>query len=419
MRDRLFIRLDHNTSVEAAWLRTGEVAGQSYDESPGKTQEPAQGSLEQAALESAGCRIIVLVPGVDVLLTSAVVPSRNRQRIMSVIPYMLEEQLANDVDELHFAIGQRDTDGRVCTAIVEQRCMDEWLKRLRDAGIEPDIIVTETQALPLATEGWTLLKESDVTLIRTGKQNGFSLDSANLEMVLPMVLTENQDNMPSQIRWIECNTESVNVPMDFPEFNVEVNAEAYERTALELFAEHFNENEAINLLQGTYSRREQLGRLWRPWRPAVAMLVLLMVLHAGVTISDYLSLSHERQMLAERIDKIYLDTFPDARKVVNPRAQMEERLKSLRGGTTRVSGGFLDLLAGSGNSLNQTAGLELQRVSYRDGQLDLAIVIQDLQGLDQLKQRLASQSGYSVEIQSATARGNSVEARLQLKSTGS
>ena len=95
---------------------------------------------------------------------------------------------------------------------------------------------------------------------------------------------------------------------------------------------------------------------------------------------------------------------------------MEEGLRSLRGDTTRVSGGFLDLLAGSGESLSQTDGLELQRISYRDGQLDLAIIIRDLQGLDQLKQRLSSQSGYAVEIQSATARGSSVEARLQLKS---
>jgi len=419
MRERLFIRLYHNSSVEAAWLRAGEVAGQPSVESSGKIQEPAQGSLEQAALEAAGCRVIVLVPGVDVLLTSAVVPSRNRQRIMSAVPYLLEEQLANDVDELHFAIGRRDPDGRVSTAIVERQRMDDWLMRLRDAGIEPDLIITESLALPLELESWTLLKDADVTHIRTGKQSGFSVDNANLETMLPIALTESQQNMPRQIRWIECDTESVPVPLDLSEYDIEVNAEAYESTALELFAEQFNENDAINLLQATYNRREQLGKLWRPWRPAIAMFVLLMVLHGGVTISNYISLRNERQMLADRIDKIYLDTFPDARKIVNPRAQMEERLKSLRGGTTRVSGGFLNLLAGSGDSLQQTAGLELQRVSYRDGQLDLAIVIRDLQGLDQLKQRLSAQSGFSVEIQSATARGNSVEARLQLKSTGS
>ena len=107
MREYLFIRLDHNPSVEAAWVRVSESSVKADSLLNEKTLEPAQGSLEQAALEAAGCRVIVLVPGVDVVLTSAVVPSRNRQRIMSAIPYMLEDQLAEDVDSLHFAIGRR------------------------------------------------------------------------------------------------------------------------------------------------------------------------------------------------------------------------------------------------------------------------------------------------------------------------
>jgi general secretion pathway protein L len=360
-----------------------------------------------------------LKPGVDVLFTSATVPSRNRQRIMSAIPYMLEEQLANDVDELHFAIGRRDTEGRVNTAVVDRHRMDDWLNRLHEAGIEPDMVVAESLLVPLEPDSWTLLKDHAVTLVRTGRQSAFSLDSANLEMLLPMVLAENQEHMPASIRWIECNSDSTITPVDISQFTVAVNVEAYERTALEFFVEHFDEADTINLLQGTYSRREQLGKLWRPWRPAAAMLVILLLLHGGLTIGDYLSLRNERQTLETHIDKIYLDTFPDARRVVNARAQMEERLQSLRGGTTRVTGGFLDLLAGSGPALGQTDGLELQRVSYRDGQLDLAIVIRDLQSLDRLKQHLAKQSGYVVEIQSATARGNSVEARLQLKSSES
>jgi len=279
--------------------------------------------------------------------------------------------------------------------------------------------VAESLLVPLEPEGWTLLKDHAVTLVRTGRQSAFSLDTANLGTLLPMVMAEHQDHIPVSIRWIECNTDTTTTPVDISQFGVAVNAEAYEKTALEFFAEHFSEADMINLLQGAYSRREQLGKLWRPWRPAAAMLGMLILLHGGLTIGDYLSLRKERQMLAAHIEKIYLDTFPDARRVVDARAQMEDRLQSLRGGTTRVAGGFLDLLASSGPALGQTDGLELQRVSYRDGQLDLAIVIRDLQSLDRLKQRLSEQSGYNVEIQSATARGNSVEARLQLKSNAS
>ena len=408
MRDRLFIQLDPNPAVDAVWLRVGKVAGEA--------REPAQGSLEQAALEAAGCRVIALVPGVDVLLTSTVVPSRNRQRIMSAVPFLLEEQFANDIDELHFAIGQRESDGRVSVAVVDRIRMDGWLARLRGVGIEPDMIVCESLSLPLEPESWALLKKPDITLVRTGRQSGFVVDTANLETMLHKVLTETQDNRPKQIKWVECNTEDAISVQDLSEFGIEVKAEPYDKTALEFFAEHFSEGETINLVQGNYSRREQLGKLLRPWRPAVAMLVLSVILYGGVAISDYMRLRKESEMLTVHIEKIYLDTFPDAKKVVDPRVQMEKRLEALHSGSAKMAGGFLDLFAGCGDALKQTDGLQLQRVSFRDGLLDLAIVIPDLQGLDQLKQRLSSQSGFAVEIQSATARGNSVEARLQLKS---
>src|SRR3972149_1503344 len=192
MRDRLFIQLDPNPAVDAVWLRVGKVAGEA--------REPAQGSLEQAALEAAGCRVIALVPGVDVLLTSTVAPSRNRQRIMSAVPFLLEEQFANDIDELHFAIGQRESDGRVSVAVVDRIRMDGWLARLRGGGIGPDMIVCESLSLPLEPESWALLKEPDVTLVRTGRQSGFVVDTANLEKMLHKVLPETQDKRPKQIK---------------------------------------------------------------------------------------------------------------------------------------------------------------------------------------------------------------------------
>ncbi len=54
-------------------------------------------------------------------------------------------------------------------------------------------------------------------------------------------------------------------------------------------------------------------------------------------------------------------------------------------------------------------------MSYKDGELNVALTISDLQRLEQLKNQLDSQSGLQVEIQSASARNNRVEARLHIK----
>ena len=63
----------------------------------------------------------------------------------------------------------------------------------------------------------------------------------------------------------------------------------------------------------------------------------------------------------------------------------------------------------------ETTGLSLQRLSYKEGELSLSLMIGDLQRLEQLKSRLTSTGHLSIEIQSANTRDNQVEARLQIK----
>jgi hypothetical protein len=58
-------------------------------------------------------------------------------------------------------------------------------------------------------------------------------------------------------------------------------------------------------------------------------------------------------------------------------------------------------------------------VNYHDNKLDLALVISDLQALDGLKQQLTKGTGLVVDIQSASALTDRVEARLQLARQGS
>ncbi|NIV38091.1 MAG: hypothetical protein GWN58_54360, partial [Anaerolineae bacterium] len=86
---------------------------------------------------------------------------------------------------------------------------------------------------------------------------------------------------------------------------------------------------SINLLQGDFSRKEQLGRLWRPWRATAALLGFWLLLQGGMAIGNYLSLSAREEQLYTAIEQTYRETFPEARNVVNPRVQMERQLAAL------------------------------------------------------------------------------------------
>ncbi len=414
MQSKLYIRLKSDSAPAVQTLLVAE------DGTHAASQET---TLNELAALANGCRVIVIVPTTELSVMSAAVPSRNRQRILSAVPYILEDQLASDVDQLHFVIDSPDAAGQVATVVVEHQKMVQWLELLRTHGVEPHMIVADLCCLPVSeTPQWTLLLEDNSALLSTGHNRGFAVDRDNLMLMLRSALQacEQAAAAPEQLRLVS-STESADdlaLAAQLSEFDLVVSRDDEAVDALALFAQELDEKRTLNLLQGQYSRRDQLGKLLRPWRAAAAMLVALILFSGGMTVLDYFELRGEQAALKKHIEQTYLASCPGAKRIVNAKAQMMQCLKKLRGGGSSSDDGLLVMLSSVGDALKAAGGLQLQRISYRNGQLDMALAIADIQVLDQLKQRMIKDAGLQVEILSATSRDNRVEARLQLKGKG-
>jgi general secretion pathway protein L len=398
VRETLFIRL--GTTDQVSWLSESE---------PTVVRE---GMLAEVAAAVDGKQVTVMVPGTDVILTKVAVPTRNRSRMAAAVPYLLEEQLAADVDESHFALGNKDAEGQVAVAVVSQACMDDWLRRLSEVGVQADQIIPEILLLPYTPDAWTLLIEHDSTNLRNEFQGGVGMDSINTAFILRRVMAENEVKPTRLNVWMARDAAETTL---FPEdLGVDVRIETLNVPPLVFLARHAHEEGVIDLLQGPYSRREQLGKLWRPWRPAAAIIAVWLIMQFGIKFYEHHELQTQASKLHDEISRIYLNTFPDAKRVVDARVQMEQHLKKLRGGTGSV-GEFLKLLSQMSGPTADLGGVEIDRISYKEGELNVALMISDLQRLEQLKDRLSSETQMAVDIQSATARSNRVEAHLQIK----
>lgn len=417
MQSKFYIRL--TTDSDVTGLRTLRVADD--DTQPISTET----ALTDLAEASSGCRIIVIVPSMELILMSATVPSRNRQRILSAVPYLLEEQLASDVEQLHFVIGTPDAAGQLATAVVEHQKMKQWLAFLRLYGVEPHMLVADLCCLPVSeVSQWSLLLEGETALVSTGQNQGFAADIDNLVLMLRSALQarEKGAGAPEQLRLINGNANAdgeLALIEPLSEFDLIVSREKEVPDMLAFLAQGLDDKQALNLLQGPYSRRDQMGKLLRPWRASAAMLVVLLLFSGGGTVADYIDLGKQQIALKKHIEQTYLAACPGAKRIVNPRAQMEQCLKKMRGGGATEDAGLLVMLSSVGAALKAANGLQLQRISYRNGQLDMALMMGDIQGLDQLKQRIMKETALQVEILSASSRNGRIEARLQLKGKGS
>jgi len=409
--------------------------------SEGDTVAPVyQGDLKTAANHAVGCRVIVLVSGVEVVLTDVELPNMNRQKLLRAIPFALEEQLANDVEDNHFAVGERQKESAVNVAIVERRIMEMWLHGLNDVGIQPDVVTTEIMGVPYEENGWTvLLKSSDKqskskAILRTNLQSGIALDIANAEpLMYSMLESMNESNRPKQLRIVTCegsaaaidsaSEKKVSPQMEaiasqlqklVEKFSISVTVDHAHQPFLTYLSNEYAEEKSINLLQGDFSRRERLEKQLRPWIPAAAIAGVWLLLQFSLMVFEHQNLKTKVATIKAQAEDIYRQAFPDAKNIPDPKGQMERKLAELRQAANQSTDIFI-LLSKAGDVLSDTSSLLIRTLRFKDETLDLDFEISDLASLDTLKDRLTRETDLLVDIQSASSKKGKVESRMQLK----
>lgn len=369
------------------------------------------GPVETGSLEEArgrlGPTVGVVVPGQEVLVTRVSVPGARGRQLRQAVPYALEERLAADVETLHFALGRTGPDGVTPVAVVARRAMQGWLERLAEAGLRAERMVPDSLALPAVEGGWHLLSEPEGAVLRPGPERGLTVEPAELPVVLARLREEAGDDAPATLEVHDCGGGTAAGELA-DEDGPEVRVHGCAAGALAVLAP---DAAPFDLLQGEFDQREQRVRRWRQWRPAAALLAGVLVLQTALAVDEYRRLNAEREALDAAVEAVFREAFPEAQRVVNPRAQMEHRLQALRsGGGAR---GVLDLLAPTGAVLRDVNGLRLRGLRYRDEELELDVTLPDLQVLDGIRQALTGR-GLAAEVGTASAEGGQVKARLRV-----
>lgn len=416
MRENIIFRLNEVRSLSdndfVQWVRMSE----------GNTTPIATSRLSELADLVQGANVIALAPSTEVLLGSVKVPTQNRQKMLKAIPFALEDQLADDIDDLHFAVGQRNTEGYVASAVISRRQMDYWQAMFREAGLSINALIPDILALPAEANVWVLYIGQQEALLRTGLQSGFAMDADNVSAMLALSFAElEEEQLPHKIEvWSEISFNEIldQIRDNIPE-SVEIvqHGEApHANGFLSLLVNQgFDQSKTINLLQGDYSRREQLGKLWRPWRLAASLAAIWFVLQLVISISENSVLDERNAQLKAEVIQIFKETFPEIKRIVNVRAQMEQKLKEISGGSTNDHESFIVLAMEAGAALTKASGLVMRSIRYKNGELDVEVEVPNLQVLDKLKQDIGATNKLSVKIQSASQKDNKVQGRLQIK----
>ena len=375
------------------------------------------GALQHLRLRDDELNIIVFVPTLDVLLASAKVPVKSRQKLVQAIPYALEEDLIDDVESLHVALGHQDEDGRVSTAVVSQQRMQQWLAALDDAGIEPDVMMPDALALPRVNGDWSALQlQGDIVCVRSGMDTGFACDAENLAVMASSHASECACD-PDVVQLTNCAEQDVmGVEEQFKKvFSVPVNQAPCNGDALTALISGYNNNEGINLLQGTFARRSHWLKGRQRWLPVAVLFFTWLVLQFGISIYQVQKLAAVEQDYKDKIVQVFKQTFPDVRRVSDPEKQMAIKLKALRGTATTGGDSYLLLMSKLAQVFAATPAIKIKSMSYSNAVLDMQLEFPDLQVLENFKDAVINAQGISIDVKSTSQKKGVLSGLVQIR----
>jgi general secretion pathway protein L len=409
MADWLLLRLPRSPEQPANWL----VA----DPRGVPSGPPQSGPLSLAAPRTAGRRVCVLVPGTEVLLAEPDVPTRSGAKLQQLIPYALEEHLADDIDDLHFAIGKRNPDStRAPVAVVARALLDGWLSALRANGIEPDVVYADSDLLPENPGQAVALLEEDAITVRAPGGSPVTLPADALAEALESARAGAETPVgrglilytgaPEWARYSE------QVEAARPQFEG-VKVQLLTGGPLALFAAQLPTATPINLLQGSYALTSGRAIGIKAWRIAAMLLGILFALHIVGKITELSVLKkHERQVDASIRDTFH-SAMPGEVSPLDARPRMEARLAATRG----AGGGLLPALQALAQARDSAPGTNLQSVDYKNGSVEMKLSAPDAASLDHLSQTLRN-NGWRADLAGGTNVKSGYEGRIEVSSNG-
>lgn len=399
MAEHFVVRID-NEATHAQWCvvdSRGHLAG-----------PVGAGTLHEAAQFVMGRRVVLLVPGSEVLLIETQLPSGSRGKLLKLAPYALEEQLAEDVEQLAFAVGEQRSDGSALVATTDAGQLSGWLSAVKEAGLNPQAAHADSEGLPTVPGTSVVLVEGERVMLRPAVSAPVVFETQSLEELWDL-LPEDEQKAHTQLYvagadssdgwdWLRERTQSLQV-------------HALPQGAMPRLAATVVAEKPINLLQGPLAPKSDWQAWVRPWRAAAMLAAGLVVVSTVGQALELWSLSRQAAALEARVDSACRSALPGVnRSRCGPTA--DARL-AVAPGTDRALPEFLVTLAAVGEGLKGEA--QFEAVSFRNGVLDLRVIVPNVNLLEQLKTNLGSR--FSVEIQSANPTEGGIEGRVQVRST--
>ena len=460
MKNILLIRIPPpvsviNPDVTVQWGRysaSGEMSGDLHVSTIGSLkhdwlEQQFPSSDEEDLLPD---QVILLISGGLALHKKLPISSGQRKHLATALPYLIEEDLAQDIDSIHIGSLLERKNDVVSISAIPHNIMQEVLALFDEQGLLIDRVLVEGQFLQEEEGYTTLLLDQQTVMMASPQLASVCLDYDSVKFVLLGrqkntseehaidALIENTDKRHlSQVRLVYSDGEFAPSSDQLENLRGWLNDEGWladetvlEHSVFEYFSRHyFSARKAgtlIDLRQGAYQCPRKTGRQIRRWKPIVAIAACWLVLELGLATGQALLYQQKTEDLWQETMNDYLAIFPNDQQAKNARENqqitfnvqrvLENRLRSADRKQTGEP--FLPLLkkvSSVADSLGKDSKFDPQSMDFNDssGQLVLEFQAGSLEAVDQLLEALKN-AGLTTKLDSANQGKTGVLARMTI-----
>ncbi|MDH5905214.1 type II secretion system protein GspL [Vibrio splendidus] len=302
---------------------------------------------------------IALLPGNECLIKRVEIPKGAARQFDSMLPFLLEDEVAQDIEDLHLTILDKDAShATVCG--VDREWLKHALELFREANIIFRKVLPDTLAVPFEEQGISALQIDQHWLLRQGNYQAVSISEAWLPMFLQSdwVVAGEEEQATTILSYTAMPSDDVQ-----QQSGVEWQAKPAELVMSLLSQQAITSS--VNLLTGTFKTKSSFSKYWRVWQKvaiAACLLVAVIVTQQVLKVQQYEAQAEAYRAESERIFRAVLPGKQRIPTISYLKRQMNDEAKKYGGsGEGESLLGWLALLP---ETLGQVKSIEVESIRY-------------------------------------------------------
>lgn len=370
------------------------------------------------AMPALGDPVVLIIPGEKIVTQKMFYNEKEKRHFAKMLPYELEDNVVEDIDDLHFAVGKKQASS-ASTAYINREWFEERLQFFADLDITLNYCIADFQQMDAKAEEIIFWFSGKRLLVHSSDGVGFSSEGEMATMLLQSMLSHIDDAEIETTKYSIYITDSSSAEYDQP------SRESIERifhtlTPAATLSFHtrppprsLENSMAINLCSGSYAKKTPVSQQVKEFKWVGLLSVVAIMAFVSINFADIYALSLKNKQQKVLTEETFRRVIP--RGVVNdPVRQLTRKL-----GQSATSSGEPSqavYLLSNVAPVIQALGVDLSTINYSNKEKSLRINVQadSFNQVEKIRTDINAK-GLLAELLSSNAIDDKFQARLRIR----